>query len=268
MHQARLDAALRTADVHRPDPDDVKAMGIVDALAGEPHDFAVTAAKIMRATLLLKRNQPADAESALVAALAEWHERQPMRMPANPVERDVAAIRRVVFLPKGGDIYKDGGWNAFRWPVTPPLYLIVKANTLVKLHDGDAHRITIAEPLPDVGKALFFDDEQIAFLQKMIARLGGTKRREPTQIMETPNQPVGDSMQILALWNKFFPARPGHWGGWELETYPVITEIQFTNPERTKASARVTIGYSGATVELEKDAGNWVARRLTSRWIT
>jgi hypothetical protein len=62
--------------------------------------------------------------------------------------------------------------------------------------------------------------------------------------------------------------QPGHWGGWELETYPVITEIQFTNAERTRASARVTIGYSGGTVELEKEAGKWIAKRLTSQWIT
>ena len=86
--------------------------------------------------------------------------------------------------------------------------------------------------------------------------------------METPNQPVGDSMQILGLWNKLFPARPGHWGGWELETYPVITEIQFTDAERTRASARVTFGYSGGTVELEKEAGKWIARRLSNQWIT
>ena len=99
-------------------------------------------------------------------------------------------------------------------------------------------------------------------------KLGGTRRRQPQAIMETPNQPVGDSMQILRLWNKFFHARPGHWGGWETETYPVIREIQFTDIARTKASARVTIGYSGATVELEKEEGRWVAKRLTDRWVT
>jgi hypothetical protein len=30
----------------------------------------------------------------------------------------------------------------------------------------------------------------------------------------------------------------------------------------------VTIGYSGATVELDKENGNWIARRLTNWWIT
>ena len=48
----------------------------------------------------------------------------------------------------------------------------------------------------------------------------------------------------------------------------MITEIHFTNAARTKASAKVTIGYSGATVEMDKEGGKWIARRLTNRWIT
>ena len=53
----------------------------------------------------------------------------------------------------------------------------------------------------------------IDLLERMLYRLGGTKRREPGHVMETPNQPVGDSLRILQLWQRFFPARPGHWGG-------------------------------------------------------
>lgn len=55
---------------------------------------------------------------------------------------------------------------------------------------------------------------------------------------------------------------------WNLEAYPVVTSIRFTNPERTRAAAAVTIGYSGATVELERENGIWVAKRLTNMWIT
>jgi hypothetical protein len=36
----------------------------------------------------------------------------------------------------------------------------------------------------------------------------------------------------------------------------------------TRASARVTIGYSGGTVELEKEDGRWIAKRLVNQWIT
>jgi hypothetical protein len=105
-------------------------------------------------------------------------------------------------------------------------------------------------------------------LTRVMTTIGGTRRQQPRQIMEVPNQPIGDSTQILTLWTAFFPARPGHWGGWELETYPVITEIHFNDADRTKAAARVTIGYSGGTVELEKVDEAWIARRLTNLWIT
>jgi hypothetical protein len=30
----------------------------------------------------------------------------------------------------------------------------------------------------------------------------------------------------------------------------------------------VTIGYTGGTVELEKEDGRWIAKRLTNQWIT
>lgn len=266
--RARLEAALGAADVRRPGVDEAKATTIIEALTQEGHGFAVTAAKIMRAALLLKAGAEKEAKALLESALAEWQERQPLKRPVNPLEQDVAAIRRVVFQPLGSDIYRSGGWNAFRWPGSLPPYQLVRSDVQVKLHSGDAQRITIVEPLLHAGKVLFFDTDELAFLTKMIAALGGTGRRQPVQVMETPNQPVGDSVRILALLNEFFPARPGHWGGWELETYPVITEVHFTNPERTKAAAKVTIGYSGGTVELEKEEGVWLARRLTSRWIT
>lgn len=147
-------------------------------------------------------------------------------------------------------------------------YLLVNAGVLVKQHDGDATRVSLIRSFDAEGKVIFFESEQIALLKDIITRFGGTKRRTPRHVMETPNQPIGDSMQILKLWTKFFAARPGHWGGWELETYPVITGIQFADPGRTKASARVTIGYSGGTVELEKENDRWVAKRLAGIWIT
>ena len=47
-----------------------------------------------------------------------------------------------------------------------------------------------------------------------------------------------------------------------------ILRLSFVNAERTKANANVTIGYSGATVVLEKIDGKWRAVRLTNQWIT
>lgn len=266
--RARLQRVLAKADVNRPDADEDAALIELAALAREPLDFAVTAARIARASILWKRGDAAGAEGEMAAALNDWHAHQRLSAPATPVEADVAEIRRVIFLPQGGPIYQGGRWNAFDWAAQPPPFVLLNASVPVKLHDGDSLNVRLVQTLPGAGKALFFDTDEIALLERMIPTLGGTRRREPAHVMETPNQPVGDSMQILRLWNKFFPARPGHWGGWELETYPQVTEVAFTNAERTRAAAKVTIGYSGATVELEKEQGAWVARRLVNQWIT
>ncbi len=266
--RSKVEAALALADVNRPNPDERAALGLLESVAQTPLDANVIAARIMRSIFLLLHGHEADASALLAASLDQWHTRQPLKRPANPLEQDVAGIRRAVFLPRGGEIYGRGRWNAFEWTASAPPFMLVNSDLNVKLHDGEAVKVSLTEPLADAGKLLFFDTETIDLLERMLSSLGGTKRREPAHIMETPNQPVGDSTTILALWQRFFPARPGHWGGWELETYPVITEIHFTNAARNKASVKVTIGYSGATVEMEKEAGRWIARRLTNQWIT
>jgi hypothetical protein len=161
-----------------------------------------------------------------------------------------------------------GRWNAFDFSATPPPFAIVRPDVRVKLAGGELVQVRVQQPLETSSKVLFLDEEQIGLLKAMLVKLGGNRRRVPTAIMETPNQPVGASMQILELWKKFFPARPGHWGGWELETYPVITEIAFADAARTKAQVAVTVGYSGATAVVEKENGAWTARRLINFWIT
>ena len=267
-HRARLERALQKAAADRPVEDQAVALTELEALAGEPLDFAVTAAKIARASLLARRGDLEPAESSLRDALKEWQAAQRTTKPSAGLEEDVAEIRRVVFLPQGGGVYGTERWNAFSWPATPSAFMVVNSDVRIKLHDGGVTRASLVQNFPATQNAVFFDTEQLAVLKKMITTLGGTKRREPRQIMETPNQPIGDSMQILAVWNKLFPSRPGHWGGWELETYPVITEIEFTDAKRTRASVRVVIGYAGATVELEKEGGKWIAKRLTNQWVT
>jgi hypothetical protein len=268
-HRARLEHALQLADVERSDSDEAAALKLLEELAREPVDFAVTAAGISRASILWKRGEAAEAEKLMRDVLTGWHAQQRASAPEAGLEADVAEIRRAVFLPRGGAIYGSGHWSAFNWPAAASPFAVVNADVRVKQHDGEITRVTRVQTFPEAGvdKVLFFNTGQLTLLQHTIARLGGTRRREPRQIMETPNQPVGDAVNIVKLWNMMFPARPGHWLRWEIETYPVITEIHFTNPERTKAAAKVTIGYSGATVELEKEAGKWMAKRLTNQWM-
>ncbi len=269
-HRARLEHALVLADVEDPAHDEAAALKELEALSHEPPDFNVYAAAIARAAILWKQGATPQAHALMKDALAAWHAAQPLSpAPARgSVDEDVVGIRDVVFRPTGGGVYGTGGWNAFTWPTVSPAFLVVEPDLSVKLATGAVTRVTSYRPMPGLDNVIFATADQIQFFTTMISRLGGNMKRAPTQVMQTPNQPVGPSMDILALINQFFAARPGHWGGWEFETYPVLGRIEFLNPERTKATAAVTIGYSGVTVVLEKNDGVWLATGLTNRWIT
>jgi hypothetical protein len=119
--------------------------------------------------------------------------------------------------------------------------------------------------LPNV---LFLDPERRAILDRVMLRLGGSKKLPWTQVMQTPNRPTGPALDVLAFWKKSFWTQPGHWGGWAFESYPIINEIEFVDAERTRAAVKVTIGYSGGTVQLAKENGVWIARDITNIWIT
>lgn len=267
LHRAQLMKALQLANLERRGNDRVVAMTALDALGREPVDFSVVAARIARASLLWVDSDGGAAQGLMRDALDAWHAQQRPTTPASSMERDLAAIRRAVFLPGGGGVYGSGRWDP-PWPTPPSPFCLVNTDVRVRDHDGKVTRVSLVVDFDLAQRVVFFNTDQIAVLKDVLVQLGGTSRREPGHIMETPNQPVGDSMHILKLWTKFFVGRPGHWGGWDLETAPVITEIQFTNAERTRASARVTIGYTGGTVELEKEDGRWIAKRLTNQWIT
>jgi tetratricopeptide (TPR) repeat protein len=272
VHRAQLELALELAAVEGPKRDDGAAMKALEALGAEPFDREVATARIATSALLLKQGATTEAGALMKATLDAWIAMQrPLaaRAPAFPIDADVAAIRQVVFRPTGDlALIKDPGWNAFTFPPALPPVVITRADVPVKTADGSTNRHVIYQRFAGLDQVLLLTSDELTLIGRLISTIGGTRRREPAQIMETPNQPVGASVDIVTFWNRFFPARAGHWGGWVLETYPIITQIEFVNPERTKANANVTIGYSGATVVLEKVEGIWKAIRLTNQWIT
>ncbi|HEY6660187.1 MAG TPA: tetratricopeptide repeat protein [Pyrinomonadaceae bacterium] len=272
LHRAQLESALDLAAVEGERYDPGKALAALEAISKEPFDSFVATAALAAAALKLIQGQSSEAEALMGKTLDSWvtTQRDLNRQPPVPsIDADVAEIRQVVFRPLGDlPIYGGSGWNAFDFPATLPRFIVVRADVQVKTSDGQIGRHTVYQRFPDLDHVLLLKSYELSLLARLLPTIGGTKRRAPTQIMETPNQPVGDSMQILALFGRFFEARPGHWGGWELDTYPQVTQIEFVNAERTKANAHVTIGYSGATVVLEKVDGKWRAVRLTNHWIT
>ena len=267
-HKARLYNALAMANVEG-EPNEAGAVAALDALAREPDDFPVSAAKITKACLQWKQGNQPDAERLLHEALKERLLRQDWREPASALERDIAAIRSLLFQPTGGAVYREAsGWNAFSWPAALPRFVAVAAEVRVKEATGITSILSLPHRMPGLDNVLMLDADQLKFFSDLMNKVGGTQRRTPTAVMETPNQPIGPSLTVMALLDKFFPVRPGHWGGWEFLTYPVITEIEFLDAARTKARAKVTIGYSGCDVLLEKTGGTWKSVRILSEWIT
>ncbi len=267
-HKARLYDALETMNIEG-EANRTAGVAALDSLAAEPYDFPVTAAKISKALVLSQQGRSDEADRAMREALDEWRVRQTLREPASALEKDVAEIRSLVFQPTGGTVYsKSPGWNAFGWPKALPPFVVVNPDVAVKFADALPTRVSFPQRFPGLDNVLFLDGDQIPFLAEMMNKLGGTKKREPRAVMETPNQPIGPSVNIIAFLARFFEARPGHWGGWEFLTYPAISEIEFTSVERTKARAAVIIGYSGCDVLLEKVDGKWRAIGLANQWIT
>jgi hypothetical protein len=159
-----------------------------------------------------------------------------------------------------------GGWNARELPGALPPFLIAPATLLVQESNGRVRTLSASRPLPGLENTLYLSEQDFELLRRTMVILGGSLRHVPASVMATPIQPAGASQTIMKFWNRFFPMRPGHWGGWEFATYPVIRTIEFTNRERTKASVPVTSGYAGGTVLLEKIGGEWRMLGFVNRW--
>ena len=147
--------------------------------------------------------------------------------------------------------------------------MVASSDLRVKVAGSDIWTsVDVSRQPPGLTNVVFIPFDDVAYLTRAVSRLGGTRRREPTAIMQVPNQPIGDAQAIIRWWNRYFPARPGHWVGFEIMTYPAFTSIEFTNAERSRALVPVNIGYAGADVVLEKLDGVWTIKELVNGWVT
>lgn len=268
-HKARLYEALDMANVESPDSDETAAAAILEKLAAQPFDFPVAAAKITLGYMLSKQGDATKGEQLAMEALKQWQARPiPAELPS-ALAKELAEIRSVVFRPNGDPLYGGRIVNGPPWPPRRPFPFVVGISEVpVSFADGRSTRVTLDQTFPGLDNVLLFDSEQLTFFGALITSLGGTKKRQPTAVMETPNQPIGDSTLVRDFLNKFFQVVSGHWSGWEFSTYPQITRITFTDKEMTKARVAVTIGYAGGEVLMEKQDGRWKATAFTNKWIT
>ena len=270
LRRARLDAAVARAGSGAAAAEVAAALGDLDALAREPFDATAGTAGVVAATLRYLNGPPDDAERVLTAALTRWVREGSSAVPASAdgtLEADVLAVRDAVFLPLGNALL-GSQWNASEWPAALPRYVVALGTLSVKTADGIARDVPMARPPATLANVVFMTRDDVQYLTRTISQVGGTARRTPTSAMQVPNQPVGGSRSIVQWWSRFFPARPGHWGGFEILTYPAFSSIEFTDAARTRALVPIAVGYSGATVVLQKIDGVWTMRELVNFWIT
>jgi tetratricopeptide (TPR) repeat protein len=266
VHRARLGSALELADVTSPKRNDAAALTQLELIAKDPYDFGVCAAKIAKASILWRRGTAAEADSLMLAALSEWYEHQTAQRERsrNNIERDIAEIRNLVVQPAGDGVLSGFAPNTFSRGRPSASFVVLNPDISVKLPTVQNSRQTVYQSLPGVDRLLFLNNEQQAVLNDIVAKVGG--KPEPDQTTE---------IDILKLWNRFLPTER-RFGGVasndyprvSFESYPIITELEFLDAERTKAAARVVVGHQGGTVVLEKSRGIWTAKALVNTWIS
>ena len=269
--RAQLEIALEMLAIEGPRPNVPAGLKALEGIAPVPFDTNVGFAGLVRATVMYLNRADEDAKKTLTSTLNTWRDSQESlrsATPASPLLADVVAIRNVIFRPAGSfDLLARAGWNAYRVPASVD-YAIVNSHINVTTADRKTTRYTVYQDFPESTKAIFLTTDDIAFTSRLLITLGGTKTRSPRMVMETPNQPIGAVVDVMNFWNGFFPTRQGHWGGFIVEAFPIIRGITFLDDARTTAAVPITVGYSGATVMLEKRNGVWVATKLVNQWIT
>ena len=262
-HRARLGSALELADPANSKRNDAAAIVQLDLITRDPYDFGVCAARIARASIIWRLGMPG-ADSMMTTALNEWYEHQAAQRetPRDAIEQDLADIRDVVIRPTGDGILKGWAQNTFARRRSPAGFVVLNPDISVRLAGAQTDRLSVYQPLRGVDRLLFLNDEQQAVLTAIVAKLGRTPE---------PDQPA--KIDILGFWNRFLPAERQFGAISEnvlsilFETYPIITELEFLNAERTKAAARVRVGHEGGTIVLEKRQGVWTAQALVNMWI-
>ncbi len=268
LTRAKLEIALLQAGPEATEEGKRAALAALESLAKEPYGFSVFAAQVARATLHSIVDSTSRAAELMSDALAQWHEHGVAlfaKRSATALQQDVMDIRDAVFHPNAN--WPRHEFRHLRSSDSPPPFFVATPDVRVKLHDGSDVRVEAASRLSARPGALLLDEERIAVLERILTGLGGTKRRAPQAVMETPNQPIGGVEHIQKFWNRFFTMGPGHWGGWILQTFPIVTEVTFIDGARTRGAARIRTGYQGSTQLLTKGDGTWKVSGTSGHWI-
>ena len=187
--RARLEAAIELAEIDLssrdvPRRDAKSALAALDALWTEPFEPAVGIAGVAAATLhRLEAGSRAAAMDADVdganarmkSVLNRWvaEGTRPGPAPApGTLEADAIAIRDALFQPLGGGVLGNR-WNAFTFPKQLPAFILAPAALDVRVAHGDPIRVDVARRSGGVSNVIFIPRDDLAFLIRLVERLGG-----------------------------------------------------------------------------------------------
>jgi len=255
LTRAKLEMALLRAAPEASEEDKRAALTALESLGREPYGFSVFAAQIARATLQSIVGSPDRASELMSDALVQWHQHGVdlfAKRSVTALQQDIMDIRDVVLNPNVN--WPSNEFSRFRSSGSRPQFFIVTPKVRVKLHDDSVVQVEAASRLSVKTGAVLLDEEQIAVLERILMSLGGTKQRAHVEHIER-------------FWNRFFTMGPGHWGGWILQTFPMVTEVTFIDAPRTRGAARIRNGYQGSTQLLTKADGTWKVTGSSGHWI-
>jgi tetratricopeptide (TPR) repeat protein len=258
-HLARLEHAMHLASTSTPDVDEPAAVAELDRLIGEPYDFVVFAAKLASASMALTQGATEDAEKRLRGAFDEWIARQGQRQPPasrDPLAADVSAIRNAVFWPSGNGPAGDAAAARFR--SSRPVYLVVRSEIQVSTAPDSTVTVSIPDAIPGFDNVLYATAAQLDVLKRISEKLG----------MRGDDPQRGGVSRLVGWWTRFFE-RGVSWGNVNVETYPVIYQIEFIDRDRTLANALLRTSDShGERIVLQKTGGVWKILRVVDQWVS
>jgi hypothetical protein len=260
--EARADLARAHLDAvfSAPDENAAEAALVASEEWGGPFDDFLVA--LVRAVRDLAGEEGEErAGERLGAAVKALRESRAPRKPEPGLEADVAAVRRAAFRPNE-PLYYRGEWKPESWQP----YVVLTPEIRVTLADGTETEVDLVQTLPEVAGALYIRRAELARLQDVLEKLGGGARTDPASIMAIP-QPKGGAKAIAALIGRFFQITPGHWGGWHLETYPILHEIVFEDEERDSATVHFRVRYEGGEAKVKRSGDGYELGEIKLTWI-
>lgn len=263
LHRIRIARAFDGAFSPKQ-ADRLEALELLNAIANEPYDFAVSVAKLARASLLFIWRLSPNGPSLLADAFRELHARRSgaRASGAAPSDGDSAvdatAIRNLLYRPAGGGIYSQA--QSFQSRRRRP-YVVVHSEIEVSL-GLRTESVRVSPSVPGVRGVLALSTGELSLLGEVLFRLStiesgragtdGHKRwrfRSPT---------------LMDAWNAFIEVDSMN-GGWPVSR-PAISRMRFLDASRSEAEVDVGLDGGGLKVGVRKVDGRWQAVKVHGLW--